>query len=101
MRSALFTRLLLVVALLLAQVGSLTHAISHFSEAAQGSDQSLPHEKHCDLCRAYAQIGSAVSTPDISFISIEVHVTAHLPTSSSYISSTFTAFAARAPPYSA
>jgi hypothetical protein len=101
MRSALFTRLLLISVLLLAQVGSLTHAISHFSGAAQGSDQSLPHEKHCDLCAAYAQIGSAVNTPNINFVSTENHVIAYLPTSSSYISSTFTAFAARAPPYSA
>ncbi len=57
MRHSLFTRLLLITALLFAQMGGLAHGITH-TLADQGSDQSLPHDKHCDLCATYAQIGA-------------------------------------------
>lgn len=100
MSSSLFARLLLIFALLFAQLGGLTHGISH-AFAEQGSDQSLPHDKHCDLCQAYAQIGSAIGSSDIRFAGGENCETRHLASFSSYTSGTFVAFAARAPPYSA
>ena len=101
MRSPFFTRLLLIFALLFAQLGGLTHGISHaLSEPSQGSDQSLPHNQHCDLCAAYAQIGSAIDSSSIGFISSENLEAKHSSNPGSYTSSTFVAFAARAPPYS-
>ncbi len=102
MRSSLFPRLLLIFALLFAQLGGLTHGITH-ALAAQGqnSDQSLPHDKHCDLCVAYAHIGSAIGSSSFNFTSSENTQTPHLGDANFYISNTFVAFAARAPPYSA
>lgn len=108
MRSPLFAKLLLIFALLFAQLGGLTHGISHAlahqsesSGQSQSPDQSLPHNKHCDLCAAYAQIGSAIGSGSIRFANGENCETLRLGDSSSCISNTFAAFAARAPPYSA
>jgi len=106
MRSSLFTnpllaRLLLIFALLFAQLGGLAHGISHtLIEQSQSQDQSLPHHQHCDLCSVYAQIGSAVGSNSVSFTGSENIETPHLNNPDSYTSSTFVAFAARAPPFS-
>ena len=102
MHSSLFSRLLLISALLFAQLGGLTHGISHaLAEPAQRSDQSLPHDKHCDLCVAYAHIGSAIGSSSSNFTGSESCEAQQLSDFTSYVSSTFVAFAARAPPYSA
>jgi hypothetical protein len=95
----IFRPLLLVIALLFAQQGGLTHGIAH-TLAEQSQDQSLPHDNHCELCAAYAQIGSAVgSSIHFDFASPEE---ANLSTHSApYRSIAFAAFAARAPPRSA
>ena len=62
MYRSLFTRLLLIFALLLAQMGGLAHGISHIlAEKSQGPDQSLPHDKYCGQCAAYAQIGGLIA----------------------------------------
>ena len=101
MGSSLFTRLLLIFSLLFVQLGGLVHGISHtLDEQAQGSGQSLPHDKHCDLCMAYAQIGSAIGSSSINFAGSENFETPHINHPGSYTSNTFVAFAARAPPYS-
>lgn len=98
----MFARLLLVFALLFAQQGGLVHGISHtLAEQSQGPDQSLPHDKHCDLCAVYAQIGSAVGSSGITFTGSDNFETLHSSNRSFYTSNTFVAFAARAPPYSA
>ncbi len=102
MHSALFSRLLLIFALLFAQMGSLAHGISHIiAEPSQGSEQSLPHDKYCDQCAAYAQIGSAVGSSSINIVVSENCETLHSGHIGCYLSNTFVAFAARAPPYSA
>jgi len=94
--------LLPILALLLAQMGGLAHGISHVrTEQSQGSEQSLPHDKYCDQCEAYAQIGSAIGSSSINFTSSEDFETLHFNNPVSYTSNTFVAFAARAPPYSA
>jgi hypothetical protein len=98
--SRLLLPLFLVFALLFAQQGAVTHSISHVL-AEQKQDQSLPHNQHCDLCEVYAQIGSAVGVSHVhfDFASVcEENLTNH---SVSFRSIAFTAFAARAPPYSA
>ena len=88
-------------ALLFAQMGSLAHGISHvLSEPSQGSEQSLPHDKYCDQCAAYAQIGSAVGSSSVNFFIGETCETLNFNSFSSCIADTFVAFAARAPPYS-
>ena len=102
MRRSLFLRLLLVFALLIAQMGGLAHGISHIlTEKTPGSDQSLPHDKYCNLCAAYGQIGSAIGSSSISFAGSENFETLHFNEPASSTSVTVAAFAARAPPYSA
>lgn len=103
MRSSLFARLLLIFALLFAQMGSLAHGISHaVTDPSQNSDHSLPHNKHCDQCAAYAQLGSALGTNTVVFAPLKPQsdpIDALFDTQPS--SAAFAAFAARAPPYSA
>ena len=96
------TRLLLIFFLLFAQLGGLTHGISHaLAEQGQNSDQSLPHDKHGGLCAIYAHIGSAIGSSSINFAGSENVETLHSIGSISCISNTFAAYTARAPPYSA
>jgi hypothetical protein len=98
--SRLFLPLFLVFTLLFVQQGAVTHGIAH-TLTEQSQDQSLPQHEHCDLCAAYAQIGSAVGVGHVhfDFASVcEENLTTH---SVSFRSIAFTAFAARAPPYSA
>src|SRR5512145_2253228 len=95
-----FLPLLLVIALLFAQQGTMTHGIAH-TLAEQSQDQSLPHDNHCELCAAYAQVGSAVGCSSVHFDFAspeEANLSTH---SASYRSIAFAAFAARAPPRSA
>jgi hypothetical protein len=96
---SLLSRILLITALLFGQLGVLTHGISH-ALAEQGSEQSLPHDKHCDLCAAYAQIGSAIGSGNIVFVSSDTHFTPASHYFTTHASDAFVAFAARAPPYS-
>jgi hypothetical protein len=96
----IFRPLLLVIALLFAQQGGLTHGIAH-TLAEQAQDQSLPHDNHCELCAAYAQIGSAIGSSSVHFdfaTRAEDTLSNH---SAPYRSIAFAAFAARAPPRSA
>ena len=94
-----FQLALLVFTLLFAQQGAMAHGISH-SLAEQSQDQSLPHDTQCELCAAYAHIGSAISSGGIHF-DLDVATTAvdGTNTPSSHFT-LFAAFAARAPPYS-
>lgn len=102
MQRSLFTALPLIFALLLAQMGSLAHGISHIHpEQSRNSDQSLPHGKYCGQCAAYAQIGGLIGSSSISFAGIESFETLHFNEPASYTSIAFVAFAARAPPHSA
>ena len=72
MHRILFARLLLIFALLFAQMGGLAHGISHIiTGQSQGSDQSLPHDKYCGQCAAYGQIGGLIGCSNISFAGCE------------------------------
>jgi len=90
-----FQLALLVFTLLFAQQGALSHGISH--QLAQ-QDQSAPHDTQCELCAAYAHIGSAVGSSDVR-LSIDASTK---PVEVFYVatfhSTLFAAFAARAPP---
>ena len=99
MPRSILMKLLLVIALLFAQQGALTHAITH-TLAEQSQDQSLPHDNHCELCATYAQIGSAVGSNAVHFDFAARAETAFSFHSASFRSISFAAFAARAPPLS-
>lgn len=93
-----FQLALLVFTLLFAQQGAMSHGISH--TLAQ-QDQSAPHDTQCELCAAYAHIGSAVGSSEVHF-DLDASASVVAPTyAPSFRSNTFAAFAARAPPYSA
>jgi hypothetical protein len=92
-------RFLLVIALLFAQQGAMTHGIAH-TLAEQSHDKSLAHDKHCDLCAVYAQIGSAVGSSNIHFDFTATFAETLSSHASSFRSVAFAAFSARAPPYS-
>jgi hypothetical protein len=91
--------LLFAFVLLFAQQGSFEHALHHVVEE-QTHDHSLPHDRLCNLCAVYAQIGSAVGSSPVFFTPLE-QVFSFVSTSfQEFHSYSFTAFAARAPPYS-
>jgi len=90
----------LVLTLLFAQQGAMSHGISH-TLAQQSQDQSLPHETQCELCAAYAHIGSAVSSSDVHFDLGAPTNAVDAAKSTDHHTTTLAAFAARAPPYSA
>jgi hypothetical protein len=89
---------LLVLALLFVQQGAVTHAISH-ALAERSHEQSLPHDQQCELCAAYAQVGSAVGSSDVHFDFASPFTAAHSDAAVAFRSQAFAAFAARAPPY--
>lgn len=100
MLRAALPRFLLILALLFTQLGAMTHGISHLMEE-HGANASLSHDKHCDLCVEYAQLGSALDSGEIAF-----HLLAHTDsydfTSPTGIHThTPAAYTARAPPLSA
>jgi hypothetical protein len=92
-----FLKSLLVIALLLAQQGVVTHVISHVLEE-QSQDQSLPHDRHCDICEIYAQISGAIGSSSIEFDFASAFQETFATLLGSCRSVTFGAFAARAPP---
>jgi len=100
MPHSLLARFLIIFALLFAQMGGIVHGISH-TLAEQSQDQSLPHDRLCDLCAVYAQIGSAIGSSAIHFDLSASQDTPHYAFFSTHYSSPFTAYASRAPPYSA
>ena len=108
MHTPMLARFLLIFALLFVQLGSVTHSLSHVlghpsgsAGQSQSSDQSLPHDKYCDLCAAYAQIGGALGSRAIPFTLPEQPDVFAFTSPHTFHSNTFSAFAARAPPYSA
>lgn len=100
MSHTLFSRLLLIIALLFTQMGGFAHGISH-ALADKGSNHSLPHDKQCELCAAYAQIGSAIGSSAAQFEHGDSYETPHHTLFTLPASVTFVAYTARAPPYSA
>lgn len=100
MRHSIPVRFLLIFALLFAQTGGLTHGISHIMEDAS-QHKTLTHDKLCNLCAAYAQIGSAMGSHIISFTPVEqLAIIIAIPFNTLVSNDTFAAFSARAPPYS-
>jgi len=101
MQRSLVVRFLLVLALLFVQLGGAAHGIAH-ALAEQQQEQTLPHDKQCDLCASYAQLGSTLGSDQPSHIpNIGSGETFTAATLTAYHTPSFAAFAARAPPHSA
>ncbi len=91
--------LLLAFTLLFAQAGGFAHGISHIL-VDQTQDQSQPQDKLCDLCATYAQTGNAIVSTPLVFAADSFKISNISIYSCRYNAELFTAFAARAPPYS-
>lgn len=96
---AMLPRFLLIIALLLAQLGGLTHGITHTMNE-RGKDAALSHDKHCDLCELYAQVGSAVGSASIQFIAPQLSSEFFIIPAAKTGATLFHAYTARAPPSS-
>lgn len=101
MRRPLFIRLLLIFALLFSQFGGLAHCITHALSENQ-HDSSLPHDRLCNLCASYTQLGGTLNTHVAQFIPIKptATYTANSPRTA-FHSTAPHSFSARAPPRSA
>jgi hypothetical protein len=91
--------LLLAFALLFVQQSGAAHGIRH-ALAEQKQDQSLPHDTVCELCALYAQVAGAPSSTAVSFGLLDLTDAFHLAFFEPLPSATFSAFSARAPPFS-
>lgn len=115
----MFQRLLLAFSLIVsfgvAQIGAVTHDISHFGVAktqnqsinknsAHNSqneitpDNQAPHNQVCEKCISYAELGHAVQNSDLV---LPAKVTTQLYLNSSFTSSSYLklrSYSARAPP---
>ncbi len=100
MSRRLLLSLLLAFSLLFVQQGAAMHGIAH-ALAEQSQDQSLPHDPQCELCVAYAHIGSAVGSSAVHFDFSTSFTAAYEQTHEYPLSLTLAAYAARAPPHSA
>ena len=89
--------LFLVLSLLFVQQGAAMHGISHVL-AEQTQDQSPPQDHACELCAAYAQIGSALGSSDVRFDFAAPCSNAHHFFDTASHPASCAAFAARAPP---
>ncbi len=89
----------MIFALLFAQIGGLTHGISHVLEKqSQSGDQSPAHEKYCDLCDAYAQTTSAIASSIVSFTPFQNYGYVEQSRACSFFPIASVSFSARAPP---
>lgn len=100
MHRQLSIRLLLIFALLFSQLGGLSHGIAHTLEG-QKQDQSLAPDRLCDLCASYAQLGTAFISPASLCVPDVQRPESAAPATFALFFASFSAFAARAPPYTA
>ena len=62
----LLRSLALPLLLLVAQQGAVLHELTHYAAAeAQGGKKQSPPEDVCDLCLAFAQVGSAATPQSV------------------------------------
>jgi hypothetical protein len=89
--------LFLVLALLFVQQGAAVHGLAHVL-AEQTQDKSLAHDQPCELCVAYAQIGSAAVSDAVCFDFSAPCAGIHHFLDAGFLPAPCAAFAARAPP---
>ena len=100
MSRKLLLTVLLACSMLFVQQGAVMHGIAH-TLAEQSQDPSLPHDPQCELCIAYAQIGSAVGSSEAYFDFSATFTSTYEHSHNDPHTITLAAFAARAPPHSA
>lgn len=89
---------LLALALVFAQFGAVTHAVSHLGDAPVHRDHAPADSKTCDQCLAYAPVGGGLASAEWSF-AVPDH--AMVPVASPayfFFSHSWRFFSSRAPP---
>lgn len=99
MHRSLNIRLLLIFALLLTQLGGLSHGIAHTLEE-QSQEQSPPHDRLCNLCASYAHLGTAFASTVFQLVPVIVHNEDAFRACFTFSTAALSAFSARAPPRS-
>ena len=104
----LFLPLSFAFALLLAQQGGFTHALSHTlagqnqqpeqHQPEKNQQDKAPHSVTCDQCASYAQLGSALNSTFHSFAVITVSSTSVQQRAVAFNSIAVLAASARGPP---
>ena len=98
LRSRLFIPLLFVFSLLFVQQIGVGHALLHTLEEQAQQDKQAPHVLACDLCVAYAQLGSALNSTFHSFAVLAISATSVQQRSVAFHSIPALAATARGPP---
>lgn len=103
MRNPIFSRLLLIFALLFAQQAGAAHALHHAFEdlTKQHQDKQAPHSDNCEQCANYAQLGSALNAGAYDFTPLLLSGETIQHRTITFRSIPILAAAARGPPYSA
>jgi hypothetical protein len=90
----------LILLFALAQIGAVTHGISHVEDFASHSqhDKNSKSEQ-CTQCISFAQVAGGLQAQSFVFTFVKPEFFVAEFNQQSYISLTHTAYAARAPPY--
>ena len=100
---AVIKRLVLNFALIFlfafAQIGAVTHAISHVDDYAKHNQQGKnSHSEQCGQCLSFAKIGGGIATQGFVLPNLSASFMASVNHQTSHSSQLRTVYAARAPP---
>lgn len=92
--------LIAVLCLLGMQQGAAYHRLSHSADDATSQQKHLPHEKNCDKCVFYAEVGGGAPTTSHPAFDVSApHVNLAAAPRSLLHAANPSAYSARAPPY--
>ncbi len=105
----MFKRLSIHIALVFlfvfAQIGAVTHEISHVedlvkhSQQGQSKQDNNAHNEKCGQCLSFAKVGTGLATQSFALLVLSFGFIGSAQLSTQATSQTHTAYAARAPPY--
>lgn len=88
----------LILLFAFAQIGAVTHEISHIGDYTKHSQDKNTHSSQCAQCISYAEVASGLQSQPIVFHLAATEFVATAFNHQSHSSFTHTAYAARAPP---
>ncbi len=98
----MFKRLSIHIALVFlfafAQIGAVTHEISHVEDNIKHSQDQNTHSEQCEQCISFAKIAGGLVTQSFALPTLQASFIASIPLSTQPSSQRHTAYAARAPP---
>jgi hypothetical protein len=95
-----FIALIAVLCLLGMQQGAAFHGLSHLAgDDSAGQKKHLPHEKSCEKCVVYAEVGGGAPTTSLAPFKVSAQrAVIASPTHQQQPSISFPGYSARAPP---